>query len=148
MKYKRFYLLHNYYSFNIFLRQKLYKLLNGKQCAAYDDNSRSGRGVDDHIVGAQCGRSGALQVRDRLIVIRLGAYLGRARVDQLILKLKDQKCGREAGPVSLLFARRLNLSALSRGPRRQNLSSGNLHSLRSVSHINFDYLLQCPHLRR
>src|SRR5262245_62483407 len=105
------------------------------------DNSWSRRWLDDHIVSAQRGRGGALQIRDRLIVIRFGAYLGRARVDQLILKLKDQKSSREAGPVPLLLASQLNLSALSRGPRRQNLSSGNLHGLRRVSHVKLVSLL-------
>src|SRR5262245_34939420 len=112
------------------------------------DNSWSRRWLDDHIVSAQRGRGGALQIRDRLIVIRFSAYLGRARVDKLILKLKDQKSSREARPVPLLLARQLNLRALSRGPRRQNLSSCNLYSLRRGSHIEFNCLLQDTHLRQ
>jgi len=46
--------------------------------------------------GATSGKVRAFAIR---IIIRLGAYLGRARIDQLILKLKDQKSSREARPV-------------------------------------------------
>src|SRR5262245_6289953 len=124
------------------------RLLRLKLYSAFADNSWSRRGLDDHIVSAQRGRGGALQIRDRLIVIRFGADLGRARVDQLILKLKDQKSSREARPVPLLLSRQLNLRAFSRGPRRQNLFAGNLYGLRRVSHVDFNCLLQGPHLRQ
>ncbi len=42
MKYKRFHILHIFSSFNIFLRLQIYKLTNGKQCAAVP-TGRNGR---------------------------------------------------------------------------------------------------------
>jgi len=62
-------------------------------------------------------------------------------LSELILKLKDEKDGREASLIPLLFTGRLNLGALAGGARRLHLTAGNLHRLRRVAHINFDGLL-------
>src|SRR5713226_278121 len=64
--------------------------------------SRLCRILDDHVINAQRGRSGSLQISQRFIVIGLRLQLAGARSCQLILALKHQKRRRAAHVVKLL----------------------------------------------